>query len=313
MKSLRILQFEDAAVDQLLVAELLHAANSMRFALTQVERLEDGLSHLRNDSVDAILLDLSLPDSHGTATFMRVHAAAPETPILVLTGFDDDALGADLVKAGAQDFLPKNEMSGGMLARAIRYSVERKQMQETLRHLAWHDALTGLPNRTLLADRTQQLIALARRSDEAVAALFIDLDGFKGVNDKLGHDAGDAVLRTTAERLSATLRKSDTVARLGGDEFVVVAPQVACHKNAAQLADKLLKCIAQPITIGPRTVAIGASIGISFYPEHGDTCEALLRAADSAMYTAKRGAHNGFAFAALPDPAVAESAAATAG
>jgi diguanylate cyclase (GGDEF)-like protein len=302
---LRVLQFEDAAVDRLLVAENLAAAIGARFELTQVHRLADGLAALAAGAPDAILLDLGLPDCQGADTFARVHALAPGTPILVLTGLNDEALGAQLVKAGAQDYLPKSEMSGGMLARAIRYAIERKQMQEALRRLAWHDALTGLPNRNLLTDRMRQLIALAGRNGDRVAVLFVDLDGFKAVNDTLGHDAGDTVLKEVAQRLQAVLRRSDTVARLGGDEFVIAAPEIDTRADAARIAEKVLGVLREPIAVGEQRCAIGASIGIGMYPDHGGNADELLGAADAAMYRVKRGGRDGYEFYAADCAAAA--------
>jgi len=158
------------------------------------------------------------------------------------------------------------------------------------------DPLTGLPNRLSLASRLDHAIATARQEGRSAAVLFIDLDGFKAVNDGRGHAAGDAVLREIATRLRARLRDTDTVARLGGDEFVVVAERMGDARQASRLATKLLGVIADPIEVGAETLGVTASIGISLCPEDGQQGDALIAAADAAMYAAKRGGKDAFRY-----------------
>jgi diguanylate cyclase (GGDEF)-like protein len=162
---------------------------------------------------------------------------------------------------------------------------ERKRAEVALAHQALHDALTGLPNRVLLGDRLQQAILSADREKRALALLVMDLDRFKEVNDTLGHHAGDRLLQEIARRLRGALRASDTVARLGGDEFAVVLPG---SSDATDTAVKLVQALEAPFELEGHTLALGASVGIALYPQHGETVESLLRSADVAMYTAKR-------------------------
>lgn len=157
-----------------------------------------------------------------------------------------------------------------------------------LLHLASHDALTGLPNRTLLADRIDQAIHKAHRDGGHVAILFIDLDRFKYINDSLGHPVGDKVIAVVARRLAAALREGDTVARLGGDEFAVVLSGVESDNYISSIARKLLAGVEPPIQVGEHELFVSGSIGISLYPVDGETREALLKNADTAMYQAKR-------------------------
>jgi diguanylate cyclase (GGDEF)-like protein/PAS domain S-box-containing protein len=164
---------------------------------------------------------------------------------------------------------------------------ERKRQTAQLEYQALHDALTGLPNRVLLHDRLAQAIRLATRSGEPLALLLIDLDGFKEVNDTLGHQAGDALLRQVARRLLGALRESDTVARLGGDEFAILLPGMG-SAGAPATARRLLQAIGQTTAIDDYAIDVGASIGIALFPEHGAEPETLLRHADVAMYVAKR-------------------------
>lgn len=156
-----------------------------------------------------------------------------------------------------------------------------------LQHLSQYDALTDIPNRTLLLDRLKQAIALCKRTKQSAALLFIDLDGFKAVNDQYGHAAGDAVLREVAGRLSRCVRASDTVARLGGDEFAAIILGIHGKEDAVKVAEKMVQALKAPIVESDRTHNIGCSIGISIYPDHGQDAETLLKHADQAMYLAK--------------------------
>ncbi len=177
---------------------------------------------------------------------------------------------------------------------------ERRRAEENLQHLAHHDVLTSLPNRLLLDARLGQVIERARRHDRQLAVLFMDLDGFKNVNDSLGHHAGDELLCMVAERLQNTVRKEDTVARLGGDEFVVIMADVGSRDDIDLLAKKLMAQIEKSFQVRQQTVFIGTSIGISLFPENGDSTEELLTHADAAMYRAKEMGRRNFQYYA-PD------------
>ena len=165
--------------------------------------------------------------------------------------------------------------------------LDQHAMREHIRHMAHHDALTGLPNRILLHDRLQNAVAQARRRGEALALLFIDLDDFKDVNDTLGHFAGDDLLIAVAKRITACIRETDTCARLGGDEFAVV--QVGAHGagEADLLCQRLIEAIDEPFQIHDQEVVIGTSIGVSLFPRDGVQVEQLLKNADLALYQAK--------------------------
>jgi diguanylate cyclase (GGDEF)-like protein/PAS domain S-box-containing protein len=169
----------------------------------------------------------------------------------------------------------------------LRDVTRKKRVEARLVHLAHHDALTGLPNRKLLQDRLEQALARARRYDDAVGVIFVDLDGFKAINDTVGHDAGDQVLRVVAERLTGMVRASDTVSRLGGDEFVVVLPGIGAVENAVRVAEKILEAVSRVVRFGEEELFVTPSLGIAVWPEHGRTAEALIRHADHAMYHVK--------------------------
>ena len=168
---------------------------------------------------------------------------------------------------------------------------EHKEVEARLKYMAGHDPLTGLPNRQLFDDRLEHALAHARRDGHGLAVLFLDLDGFKPINDEMGHHAGDQVLREVAARLERLVRTSDTVARMGGDEFVVLVDEITEEdgkKAAAKVAEKVLAQLPEPIIVNERTVLVGTSIGIALYPEHGTAPDALVSAADTAMYQAKQ-------------------------
>jgi len=169
---------------------------------------------------------------------------------------------------------------------------ERKRDEERIRRLAHYDPLTELPNRSLLFDRMNKVVTSARRYGRRFAVLFLDLDGFKPINDSYGHDVGDAVLREVAQRLSAKVRDNDTVSRQGGDEFVILVPELPEPEQVTQLGGKLLDIIAEPYRIDSLELHLTASIGISVYPEDGENIDILMKNADSAMYRAKNAGRN---------------------
>jgi diguanylate cyclase (GGDEF)-like protein len=157
-----------------------------------------------------------------------------------------------------------------------------------LAHLAHYDALTDLPNRLLLNDSLARAIALAQRHEKPLAVLFVDVDGFKAVNDSLGHAAGDAILRSIASRLESCLRRSDTVSRYSGDEFVIVLPEIEHSDDAALVARKIVRAASGPHRVDSRNVTVTVSVGIALYPDDGREADVLIKHADTAMYDAKR-------------------------
>jgi len=202
---------------------------------------------------------------------------------------------------------PVETPPGRMVLGVIRDITERKQLEEDARnrralfegemsHLAQHDALTDLPNRLLLNDRLTQAISLARRNRSQLAVLFLDLDGFKHINDSLGHSVGDKLLQSVAERLSSCVRKSDTVSRQGGDEFVLLLSEVTHAADAAIISEKIIAELKRAHRIGKHRLRISASIGLSTYPTDGEDAETLIKNADTAMYDAKQSGRDKYRF-----------------
>ena len=273
---------------------LLSYLEHKRFEVKRVTRLTDALGLLASGSFAVVLLDLNLPDTRGAPTLTRALQAAPGTPIVVLTGLDDEDLAVRAVQLGAQDYLVKGQIDARALTRTLRYAMERKRMileldaaREREHHLATHDALTGLPNRALFFDRLSTAVEYAERYRHGLAVLYLDLDGFKQINDTHGHTAADGVLRTFAKHLVDTVRRSDTVARLGGDEFGVLLSRIRHPDDAKHVSRKLLGGLDRPLSVGDGETLLGASIGIAVYPGDGADPETLIRNADAAMYSAK--------------------------
>lgn len=164
---------------------------------------------------------------------------------------------------------------------------DRKIMEDQVEHLAYHDTLTGLPNRLLFRDRLQQALSVAERDKASLALMFIDLDRFKPVNDHYGHDIGDLLLKAAAERIRSCLRKTDTVARIGGDEFVVLLPVIKTEQNALKIAEDIRRALDRDFDIAKLTLGISSSIGVAIYPNHATLEQQLIKCADTAMYHAK--------------------------
>jgi diguanylate cyclase (GGDEF)-like protein/PAS domain S-box-containing protein len=423
----RVLLVEDNAGDARLLREMFNEAGSRDIEVTHVGCIGDAETHLAARPTDIVLLDLGLPDVQGLEAVRRAHAAAPRVPLVVLTGLDDEALGAQALQEGAEDYLIKGQIETRGLVRALRYAIERKIMEGSLYaekeraqatlncigdavictdlagditfvnvvaekitgwswteankrpmaevfhvidatsrvttpnrmdlavaqnhtvylpsncillrrdgseipiedsaspihdrdgtasgavvvfrdvsaaramareivHSAEHDFLTGLPNRMLLSDRVGQAIALAPRRDNKIAVLFLDLDGFKHVNDSLGHPIGDKLLQSVARRLVDCVRTSDTVSRQGGDEFVVLLSDAERWQDAAVTARRILRSVAEVHAFDRYDLHITTSIGISIYPDDGLDAETLIKNADTAMYHAKENGRQGYQF-----------------
>ena len=284
---LKILLVEDNPGDARLVREMLVDAGRDETAVVGVDRLSDGLRRLGAESFDAVLLDLSLPDSQGLDTLKTLHAQATGVPLVVMTGLEDEEVAARALRQGAQDYLVKGRFDGDLLLRAVGHAIERTRSGRLVHYLAHHDGLTDLPNRILFQDRLHQAVEHARRNRQTLAVLFLDLDHFKKINDTLGHTVGDELLIYVAARLRGCVRASDTVARVGGDEFTILLPEIARVEDVTTVAEKIMQVFATPIILGEQELTVSASIGASLYPNDGEEAETLVKSADAAMYRAK--------------------------
>jgi len=292
----RLLLVEDNRSQAMIIERMLQQGGS-EFEIVHVGTLAEAKEHLGSSRVACILLDLTLPDAQRLDGLSEIKVVAPEAPVVVVTADNDAGRGIKAVQAGAQDYLLKGQMDSAQLCRSVRFAIERGRSEQQLAHRALHDALTGLPNRILFLDRLTYALAQSARQESSLAVFFLDLDGFKGVNDRLGHLAGDALLKAMAGRLLAWVRPGDTVSRFGGDEFTVLVREVGGSEEAAQIAQRLTEAVRAPVGVEGEEISLTPSIGVVL----GDSTqkpEDLLERADKAMYSAKRRAETNFEIAA---------------
>jgi diguanylate cyclase (GGDEF)-like protein len=266
------------------------------FAVSRVATFAAAAERLRSVHYDAVLLDLALPDRQGLEAVKAMLALAPDMPLVVLSGLDDERLALEAVLHGAQDCLIRGQGDAALLRRAVRHAIERKRIERELSQLAKFDPLTGLPNRLLFRDRLAQAVQRTDRRNHLVALIFIDLDGFKAVNDRYGHAMGDRLLVAVAERLRRVVRCTDTVARLGGDEFTIILEGLRHPDDAARVAEQALLSLRQAFEIGGVAIELGASLGVAIASHAAEVPDALTHRADVAMYRAKACGGTGYQF-----------------
>ena len=299
----RVLLVGQRASDAALLAALLEGQSESRFRFVHAHSLSAALEHLERNEVDVLLMDVATGGPRELMAVSQARVRAPLVPVIVLTDSDDEGLALRAVEVGARGYLVKSAIGPGALAWSLHHAIRNQRMflelniaRERARQLATYDQLTGLANRALFQDRLEQAVASARRNRQRLAVLFLDLDEFKVINDRLGHLAGDALLRLAAQRIGTCLRKSDTGARLGGDEFAILLTNLADETDAVRLAERVLALVRQPIPLKGRDHLITASIGIASFPRDAGTAEELVKRADTAMYQAKSAGRNRFAF-----------------
>jgi diguanylate cyclase (GGDEF)-like protein len=288
--TLRLLLIEDSPDDAaLVVRELVRGGYDVECDC--VDTPDALVASLKRQSWDITIADYTMPGFTGTAALTLVRQHDADLPFIFVSGTIGEDAAVAAMRTGAHDYIMKGSLK--RLVPAVEREMrdagvrrERRRVEQRLAHLAYHDPLTDLPNRTLLHDRLDQATRIANREGTSLALLLLDLNGFKEINDTLGHHAGDRVLQCIASRLRTTLREADTVARLGGDEFAVLLP-LADLDGALLAAQKLLQEVEQPCVIDHKALSVRASLGIACFPEHGSTADTLLQKADVAMYSAK--------------------------
>ena len=323
----RILIVDDNADKRLALASVL---DNLGEHVVQAESGRDALRLLLNNEFAVILLDVKMPEMGGyeTAALIRTRKQSQSTPIIFVTAYnrvetdmlEGYSLGAvdyifapiipEILRAKVAVFVDLyhktqvikrygQELESLVALRTAALTAEiaeRRQTQERLHYLAHHDALTDMPNRVLFVERLKQALARAQGRKHVVAVLFIDLDRFKLVNDTLGHEAGDQLLRTVAANLLSCIRDGDAVARFGGDEFAVFLNDVSTFEDVPPLAQKFLDALAAPFNLEGTEFFVTSSIGISLFPSDGSDTQTLMKNADTAMYRAKQQGGNNFQF-----------------
>lgn len=284
----KLLIVEDNEADALYIQELLSEDSRANFKFLRASRLEEAVKLCRKEQPDIVLLDLRLPDSDGIDTLTSFRRKAHDGVIIVLTGLENEELGFEALKRGAQDYIIKNRLSTEILSRAIRYAVERHRLLESVRELSLTDDLTGLLNRRGFFTLAKQSIRIARRKQQSICLLLLDLDGLKNINDKFGHSEGDRAIMATAEILRGTFRESDIIARLGGDEFVALAiesdPEIV-HVVGKRIRDSVQKYNQENGHPFQLSLSMGA-----YQTEPGEQIDIvhLIQRADKMMYDEKK-------------------------
>jgi len=288
-----VLVVEDNADDVLLLEKLLVRLGQIQFTLVPAERLTEALVRVAEHNIDVVLLDLALPDGQGMATVARMHAAAPDLPIVVLTGLEDESLAVQIVQAGAQDYLVKGQITAPVLGRALRYAIERQRLLSEIRNLSLTDELTGLYNRRGFLTLAVQQLKFAQRLEQGLLLVFVDVDGLKQINDLFGYEEGDRALRDAAAVLRSTFRGSDIVARFGGDEFMILALQPR-ETHAGPLLDRLQAAQQAYNTAQPRRYPLALSAGVVYFAaDNLGAIDTLMGQADEALREHKRNKRRG--------------------
>ncbi len=298
--AIHILHVEDDPGDALLMQEaLMGVMGTTHYKLVHVDSLKEALNNLKTPGFNAVLLDLGLKDVDGLDNVRAIKDENPDLPIVVLTGVDCEDTAMRALQNGAQDYLIKGHGDGKVISLAIQSSIERKSAERQLYREANYDALTGLANHRLFRDYLQKTLTKAARWKRQEALMFLDLNKFKAVNDTYGHEAGNILLQMVAERLKLILRESDLIARYGGDEFVILLDgncDDICE-GCRIVANKMFDALAEPFDLNGHIAYISSSIGVAIFPTCATDANAMICAADRAMYRAKRIGPNQYCFA----------------
>lgn len=305
-KPVKILLVDDSEDDYIIVKGLLARVQGTRYHLDRVSSYDEALEAIGQRRHDIYLVDYRLGHHDGLELLDAAVKGHSPAPVIVLTGEGDHAVDVRAMKSGASGFLVKGQFDAQLLERSIRYAIEQKQSEKQIASVAYYDSLTGLPNRVLFMDHLNVALAHARRHQERLAVLFVDLDNFKQINDTLGHGIGDMLLEGVGGRLTGSLRGSDTlthlaegtnsVARLGGDEFIGLLRDIRGETDASRVAERVVEALSRPFMLDGHEVSVTASIGIALYPHDADDAETLIKYADSAMYATKGRGKNSFRF-----------------
>jgi len=302
--TLRVLLIDDSSDDAALVIRALEQHYDVAWQrVASADALSGAIDHAR---WDVAIADYTTAGFDGIEALDIVRQRDADLPFLFVSNVRGEDAAVAAMRTGAHDYILKANLQRLLpsVERQLREAAarrERRRVEQRLVHLAYHDALTDLPNRALLQDRLTQAARVAHREGSSVALLVLDLNGFKGINDTLGHHAGDLLLQSVASRIRATVRDADTVARLGGDEFAVVLP-LTDVEGALSTAQKVVHEIEQPCIVDHRPVNVRASLGIACFPEHASTADGLLQKADVAMYVAKSDATGMAVYSPNRDP-----------
>ncbi len=291
----RILLLEDNVDAAASLAEALQYLDDS-YEIYRVTKLKDAEAAVLAHDLEIALIDLTLPDADGCDAAVALRRAAPDLPLVALTGKDFEAVALELTRNGVQDFLQKGTTSVQRIHQVLQLAAERHRQESVLRRQASFDSLTGVMNRAELERQLAKAISHANRGVYRGAVMVINVDDFKSINDSYGHPAGDAVLQDVARRLGAVARTGDSLGRLGGDEFVLILEGLKSREDAAAAARKASDTTNYTLRFGSNILRVSTSIGVAVFPEQGDSPQSLLELADQAMYRAKRKGKHTYCF-----------------
>lgn len=274
--------------DRSLRVGLKQALGSDGLTIREAENGEQAIAICRREIPDLILMDAVMPETDGFSACKQIRSMPQgvDVPILMITGLEDEVSVARAFSSGATDYIPK-PVNFSVLRQRVSRLLENSKNARHIKQLAYQDPLTGLPNRTHLMQNLRHMISRASLKKENLAVLFMDLDRFKLINDSMGHDTGDLLLKAVAERIKGCIRDQDVVARLGGDEFTVILEGIPSADVATQVAGKICHALRNPFVFLKQKMFVSSSIGVSIYPDHGEDVSSLLKHADTAMFRAK--------------------------
>ncbi len=293
--SINLLIVDDDAVDREQIRRMISRSN-IQAKISEASSIESSMSYLEHGEFDCVIVDYRLGIGSGLTLLNNIRKTENNhCAVIMITGLGDEKIAAEAMRLGASDYLLKNQLKSDQLIHSISSSIQRANLEKKLHDMAHYDSLTGLASRPILIDQLQQAIT----SEQKLAVAYLDLDNFKPINDKYGHETGDFVLKTIAQRLKSTLRKEDTLARIGGDEFIFLL-RGAAHtiQEYETLLQEVLIEVNDPIKLAAFScsVQISVSIGVALPSDDGLTCDDILRRADQTMYQAKRSGTNRILF-----------------
>ena len=264
-----------------------------KFLIFEARNGQQAISFCKHDTPDLILMDAIMPEIDGFDACKTIRALPNfnETPILMITSLEDDEAINKAFSAGATDYITK-PLNFTVLRERVSRLLQANRVEKRVKELAYHDSLTGLPNRSKLMQDLRIILNRAKLDSSNFAVLFLDLDHFKNINDSLGHNIGDLLLKAVADRLQSAVRESDFVARLGGDEFTVILENIEEPDAISTIAQNICTSLSSPFAFIQQKMFVTASVGISVYPEDGTDVNALLKHADLAMFSAKKSRNN---------------------
>lgn len=300
---INILLIEDERADYIFISQIFDQIYGHdQYQLTWLLNAEQASEEIAKRQHDIYLFDYNLGKTSGIELIKEVSEEGfVDIPIILLTGVKSHDLDVTATDAGATDYLVKDGLTAEVLERSIRYSIRQKNAEIRVQFLAYHDALTGLANRSLLHEHVERAVPMAKRHGEFSAIIFIDLDEFKAINDTMGHSSGDRLLIIVAERIRAVTRREDIVARLGGDEFVILLTMLgttveSVAEKAYQMAEKLKEALNQVYIIDGDEQRVGTSIGVTVIDDYCTDADQIIKHADIAMYRAKNEGKNTIRF-----------------